>query len=492
MTPDMLKGGVGIQKSGISRTGTARTGRVVLFKDHFYVYSRFRSHRRLYWHRFGNALLMTGEAGQTPFDQRLFLIFMVTFAAMTVFEFTAQFLYPYPPDWRSNIVTSLFTSGLAVAIAYFPLNAYYSQSERLLAEREKNRAVEAELRESEEKFRTVVENTLDGIMIAAPDGTILYSNRANAGIFDITRGPYEPGSKNIMDFLLPSSGDRAQADFRRIAEGIDGFTAEYPAITATGRQICIEILGKRVVYRNEPAVIISVKDITARKQMEQAVLCANKKLSLLSSITRHDINNQLQALNSYVGLLRAKNATPENGGYFSRIDEASGRITSMIQFTREYEEVGVSSAAWQNLHGLVTTAAKDAAFGGVAFENDLPADVEVFADPLVARVFFNLIDNALRHGGRIRTIRVFLEKRGRNRVIVCEDDGDGVVPDEKERIFLRGVGKNTGFGLAISREILDITRISINETGEYGRGARFEMVVPEDAWRVTGPAGKSL
>jgi len=91
---------------------------------------------------------MDAEAGQTPFDQRLFLIFMVTFAAMTLFEFSAQFLYPYPPDWRSNVITSLFTSGLAVVIAYFPLNSYYSQSERLLAEREKNRAVEAELRVS--------------------------------------------------------------------------------------------------------------------------------------------------------------------------------------------------------------------------------------------------------------------------------------------------------------------------------------------------------
>jgi len=434
---------------------------------------------------------MTGEAGQTPFDQRLFLIFMVTFAAMTVFEFTAQFLFPYPPDWRSNLVTSLFTSGLAVAIAYFPLNAYYTQGERLLAGREKNRAVEAELRESEEKFRTVVENTLDGILISTLDGTILYSNRANAGIFDVTRGPYEPGSKNIMTFLIPAAHDRARADFSRIAEGIDGFPAEYEALTATGRQIWIEILGKRVIYRNQPAVIVSVKDITTRKQMEQAVLYANKKLNLLSGITRHDINNQLQALNSYVGLLRANTGSPENADYFSRIDEASGRITSMIRFAREYEEVGVTSAAWQNLYGLVSTAAKDVTFGEVAFENDLPSDVEVFADPLIARVFFNLIDNALRHGGRIKTIRASLGARGKNRDIVFKDDGDGVVPDEKERIFERGFGKNTGFGLAISREILDITGITIKETGEPDTGARFEMVVPEDAWRVTGPAGKS-
>ena len=431
---------------------------------------------------------MDAEAGQTPFDQRLFLIFMVTFAAMTLFEFSAQFLYPYPPDWRSNVITSLFTSGLAVVIAYFPLNSYYSQSERLLVEREKNRAVEAELRASEEKFRTVVENTLDGIMIAAPGGDILYSNQANAGIFDITRdAAFEPGSKNFLSFLLPVSGGKAKEEFGRIARGFESVPGEYPALTATGRQIWIEAVGRQVIYRNEPAVIISVRDITARKQMEQAVLYANKKLNLLSSITRHDINNQLVVLDSYVELLQVKNTSPDLRDYFSRIEEASDQITSMIRFTGEYEKIGVRSAVWQNLHGLVAGAAVGVTFGAIAFENDLPAEVEVFADPLIVKVFFNLIDNAMRHGGRIRVIRFSCSYRGTNRVIVCEDDGDGVVPGEKERIFERGFGKNTGFGLAISREILDITGISIKETGKPGTGARFEMVVPEEAWRRTGP-----
>jgi len=430
---------------------------------------------------------MDAEAGQTPFDQRLFLIFMVTFAAMLLFEFSAQFLYPYPPDWRSNIITSLFTSGLAVAIAYFPLNTYYTQSERLLAEREKNRAVEAELRASEEKFRMVVENTLDGIMIVALDGRILYSNQANAHIFEITRGAYEPGSKNIMDVLTPFSREQAQADLKRVAGGIDGIPTEYQAVTVTGRPIWIEVVGKRVIYQNEPAIVISVKDITSRKQMERAILQGNKKLNLLSSITRHDINNQLVVLDSYIDMIRTKNTSPDCRDYFSRIEEASGQITSMIRFTGEYEKIGVGSAVWQNLPGLVTSAAAGVTFGNIAFENDLPAEVEVFADPLIVRVFFNLIDNAMRHGGRIRLIRFSCTPRGTSRVIVCEDDGDGVVPGEKELIFERGFGKNTGFGLAISREILDITGISIKETGKPGTGARFEMVVPEEAWRTTGP-----
>ena len=108
----------------------------------------------------------------------------------------------------------------------------------------------------------------------------------------------------------------------------------------------------------------------------------------------------------------------------------------------------------------------------------------MFADPLIVKVFYNLMDNAFRYGGKITTIRFSVEQRDEYHVVVCEDDGEGVITEEKERIFERGFGKNTGLGLALSREILDITGITIRETGEPGKGARFEMAVPNEAWRT--------
>jgi signal transduction histidine kinase len=119
-------------------------------------------------------------------------------------------------------------------------------------------------------------------------------------------------------------------------------------------------------------------------------------------------------------------------------------------------------------------------------KNDLPDGAEVFADPLIVKVFYNLMDNSVRYGGKITTIRFSVEEAGANHLIVCEDDGDGVVAEEKEKIFERGFGKNTGLGLALSREILDITGIIIRESGDPGKGARFEIVVPKGAWRITG------
>jgi signal transduction histidine kinase len=134
----------------------------------------------------------------------------------------------------------------------------------------------------------------------------------------------------------------------------------------------------------------------------------------------------------------------------------------------------------------VHNAGTGATLGQVTLNNDLPANTEVFTDPLIVKVFFNLIDNALRHGSRITTIRFSSEARDRDLIIICEDDGAGIAMPEKEKIFERGFGKNTGFGLAISRDILDITGITIRETGEPGRGARFEITVPQGMWRIIG------
>jgi len=225
------------------------------------------------------------------------------------------------------------------------------------------------------------------------------------------------------------------------------------------------------------------QDITELKRAEESLKAANKKLNLLSGLTRHDINNQLLALNGFLGLLHRKAQNPTLEDYFTRITKASGRISSMIEFTREYEMIGVNTPTWQNCHILVETAAKEAPLGQVIVKNDLPIGTEVFADPMIFKVFYNLIENAVRHGVTITTIRFYVEESGNKKQIVCENDGVGIPNEEKEKIFERGFGKNTGLGLFLSREILSITGITIKETDEPGKGARFEIVVPNGMFR---------
>ena len=155
----------------------------------------------------------------------------------------------------------------------------------------------------------------------------------------------------------------------------------------------------------------------------------------------------------FLSILEKKQPDPTLIGYFQKVTAAAERISVMIQFTKEYESIGISAPFWQNIRSLVDAAALEAPLENIIVTNDLPGGSEVFADQLIAKVFYNLMDNASRYGGSITTIRFFAIESGNNHLVVCEDDGNGIPADEKERIFQRGFGKNTGLGLFLAREI---------------------------------------
>jgi len=73
--------------------------------------------------------------------------------------------------------------------------------------------------------------------------------------------------------------------------------------------------------------------------------------------------------------------------------------------------------------------------------------------------------------------------------LICEDDGLGVPEHLKEAIFRRGHYNNNGYGLFLAREVLSLTNLPLRETGTPGKGARFEILIPEGSYR---PAEGSL
>jgi signal transduction histidine kinase len=110
--------------------------------------------------------------------------------------------------------------------------------------------------------------------------------------------------------------------------------------------------------------------------------------------------------------------------------------------------------------------------------------LEVYADPLIKKVFYNLMENSLRHGGHVTRMSFSFQETDRGGVIICQDNGAGILPDDKKHLFKRGFGKHSGLGLFLSREILSITEMTIQETGEPGKGARFEILIPHEKYRV--------
>ena len=112
-------------------------------------------------------------------------------------------------------------------------------------------------------------------------------------------------------------------------------------------------------------------------------------------------------------------------------------------------------------------------------------NIFVLADPMLDKVFTNLLDNTIRHGEHVTEIAVSYEISDDELDIIWEDNGVGIPDGEKEKIFERGFGKNTGLGLFLVREILSLANIRISENGTAGKGARFEIAVPPGIWRRT-------
>ncbi|WP_211531359.1 response regulator [Methanocalculus chunghsingensis] len=219
-------------------------------------------------------------------------------------------------------------------------------------------------------------------------------------------------------------------------------------------------------------------DITERKAAEEAIHTANKKLRILSGITRHDIQNQIMALQGFLEFAGEKSIDPEQAGYLSEVRKAAKAIERQIEFTRSYEELGVKKPAWSAISAMM----KGINDTRLPIRHDC-SGYEVLADPMIEKVFANLMENTRSHAEGATGVTIHCEIRKGDLIIIWEDNGTGIPGDQKEQIFERGVGRHTGLGLFLSREILAITGITISETGVYGEGARFEMQVPEGAWR---------
>ena len=178
-------------------------------------------------------------------------------------------------------------------------------------------------------------------------------------------------------------------------------------------------------------------------RIQEAYHNANSKLNLLNSVTRHDILNQITALYGYLELIRDSVSDTCPIDYLDRAEQAAKCIQEQITFTKLYQDIGVHAPKWQSLWVAIRRAMAGITMERVSVSILMVGNIQVYADPLLEKVFYTLIDNSLRHGRSVTKIMIGTEFQKDSMIIWYEDNGEGIPHDDKDKIFARGYGNNT-------------------------------------------------
>ncbi|MEI7434736.1 MAG: PAS domain S-box protein [Methanomicrobiales archaeon] len=347
---------------------------------------------------------------------------------------------------------------------------------------EQKQAEEA-LRGSEQRLRRFTESGLFGVIFWNMDGKITDANDKFLEMVGYSREDLTNGLINGFTLTPPEFAHIDECSVAELkANGVNKVAFEKEYIRKDGMRIPVILAGAMLDDKRFEGVAF-VLDITERKEAEVALIKSNRQLTLLSGITRHDIMNKITTILGYLSLAEMEVKTPRAMDYLSNIELATRAICSQIEFTKVYENLGTHEPQWQDLNIIIAISSRLPSM--IKLNADVKG-IEVYADPMLERVFFNLLDNAVRHGEHVSEIRVSSCQSDDLLTIIWQDNGVGIPVDEKGKIFERGFGKNTGLGMFLVREVLSLTGIAIKENGEPGKGARFEMTAPKGMWRTTG------
>ncbi len=351
-----------------------------------------------------------------------------------------------------------------------------------------SRRAEAALRESESRYRNFVKN-LHGIAFqGTPDFTPIFCH----GLVEEMTGYTEDeilSEKVLFDKLVhPEDFPKLIVDGKDLGSRPNALASlEYRIVRKDGQVRWVEaFLQSFADFEGGPLKIQGMMfDITERRRAEEALRQANEKLRILGNVTRHDALNQLAVLTGWLSIARQTSKDRndrETLGFLERMWSATETMRLQLEFAADYQDMGVEKPAWVNVNKAFDRGVAGLPLGDVTVERSVDG-LEVFADGMLDKVFHNLMDNSIRHGGRITEVRLRSEPQGNDLLVVFEDDGVGVVDREKELVFEPGHGKHTGFGLYLSRAILGLTGIAIYENGIADEGARFVMQVPAGKFR---------
>jgi PAS domain S-box-containing protein len=334
------------------------------------------------------------------------------------------------------------------------------------------------LRQQNEFLQLLIDTIPNPVFYKNRKGQYLGCNRAFERYLGIQRS--EIVGKTNFDFHPRDRAEHVSRIENELLENPGTFSYEMSWVFSGSTR---HVLASMATFENPEGSVDGILgvliDITDLLNAQQAAQQANRKLNLLASITRHDILNKVTVI---LGKVRAVKKHADNPAILSdigKIESATKTIRAQIEFSRIYQNLGTLDPQWQDMSRIL---------GKLAVPGEIRMDIhsenfEIYADPMLEKVFHNLFENTLLHAETATAIRIYTRPTPGGLTLFFEDNGVGVPDEEKERIFEGGYGRTPGHGLFLVREILGITGISIRETGTAGKGSRFEILIPEDVIR---------
>ncbi|MEN6611251.1 MAG: response regulator [Methanoregulaceae archaeon] len=371
----------------------------------------------------------------------------------------------------------------------------YAELVHMIRQAVRHQEMVKELRGSEDRLKRVLEGTQDGFFdwdLAGDHAT------ASPRVYELLGyGTDEITATDIFRAKLvhPDDVGRVLQACRDHCSGkTPQFNEEYRLRTKSGSYVWVNVRARVVAYEkngNPLRISGALTDVTERKKADESLVQLNQRLTLINSITRHDLLNDLTTILGYLTVLEEAGSLEEVQKYRVKIEESTRKMRSHLDFARDYQEIGKKPAQYIPLEGAISRALIGIDLTNMKLRVELD-EFEILADSLIEKVLSNLVDNAKRHGGSsLTTLRVTYRETEKGLTLIIQDDGDGIPHSEKSLIFQKGFGKNTGLGLFLVREVLQITGITIEETGEPGVGARFEITIPPGGYRRKTPCESS-
>lgn len=355
------------------------------------------------------------------------------------------------------------------------------------------------LARSEQQLHDIIEFLPDATFAIDREGTIIAWNRA---IEEMTgRKKDEMLGQKDARYSLAFYDETRPMLAGLIVSGTDNPEARYPSIRRESEKLVSEaylpqfFAGRGAHLRfsatalvdaggNVTGAIESIRDITDQVMTQAALEKTSRRLNTLSGILRHDLSRKLAVLYGHLRLGVMKFNDPEVITFIAGIKEAANGIMRQIETSREYRDIGATPPAWIPVQEAFGTAAGRIGPGRVLFRA-WTERLEIFSDPHLPTVFYQILHNSLKEETGATKIIATYQILPEGCAIIIEDNGTGIPDQQKASLFIQRED-SYGRGLYLAHEIVSITGMTIRETGTCGQGARFEILIPSEGYRVQG------